>query len=132
MAGILDVNDLPRILVYAEFNIVAIFDQAPQVADAYRIQLFVVVAVEEAVVMMVEEVVVEEVVVVVENADEVAVVVEEVVSHGGGGTSHHHHRYESRCRQQHSDAPHHKGGLLYSKGGTRQPRLMLRNTLIVE
>jgi hypothetical protein len=47
----LDVNDLPRILVYAELDIVAIFDQAPQVAHTYRIQPFVIVAVvEEAVV----------------------------------------------------------------------------------
>src|SRR5215216_5973809 len=118
----LEAGDLPRIPVYAEFDIVAIFDQAPQVAHAYRIQVFVVVAVEEAVAMVVEEVVV------VENAELVEVVVEEVVRHGGGGTSHHHQRHESRCRQQHTDAPH-KGGLLYCKGGTRQSRLMLRNTL---
>src|SRR5215217_6205143 len=130
--------------VYAEFDIVAIFDQAPQVADAYRIE---VVFVAEAV--MVPEAIenpyvvvkgsdtgamakyratdttVEEVTAVVKNAEVVeVVVVEEVVSHGGGGTSHHHQRHESRCRKQHTDAPH-KGGLLYCKGGTRQSRLML-------
>ena len=44
---VLDAEGLPRILVYAEFDIVPIFDHTPQVTDAYRIQVFVVVTVEE-------------------------------------------------------------------------------------
>jgi len=111
--------------VYAEFDIVAILDQAPQAADAYRIQVFVVAeavmvpeAIEKPYVVVkgsdtgamakyrATDTTVEEVTAVVENAEVVEVVVEEVVSHGGGGTSHHHQRHESRCRQQYTDAPH--------------------------
>jgi len=99
--------------VYAEFDIIPIFDQAPKVADAYHIQVFIIVAeavvvpeaIEKHSVVVVKgsdtgamakyrttDTIVEEVTAIVENAEVVEVViVEEVVSHGGGGTSHHHH-----------------------------------------
>ncbi len=67
--GLEDAGDFPRILVYAEFDIVTIFDQALQVADAYRIQVFFIVVVEEVVIIIVEEVET------VENAEVVMVAV---------------------------------------------------------